>query len=58
MSSSERSTRQVLTQRLVAELFVAAAILAFEDAQVVRLPEERASQWKQSGRIEALRGRQ
>jgi len=29
MSSSERSTRQVLTQRLVAELFVAAAILAW-----------------------------
>jgi acetyl/propionyl-CoA carboxylase alpha subunit len=36
---------------------IAAAILAFEDAQKVSLPEERASQWKQSGRLDALRGR-
>jgi acetyl-CoA carboxylase biotin carboxylase subunit len=36
---------------------IAAAILAFADAQKVSLPEEKASQWKQSGRLDALRGR-
>jgi acetyl-CoA carboxylase biotin carboxylase subunit len=36
---------------------IAAAILAFEDAQKVSLPEDKASHWKQSGRLDALRGR-
>jgi acetyl-CoA carboxylase biotin carboxylase subunit len=36
---------------------IAAAIMAFEDAQKVRLPEETKSRWRQSGRLEALRGR-
>jgi acetyl-CoA carboxylase biotin carboxylase subunit len=36
---------------------IAAAIMAFEDAQNVRLPEETESRWKISGRLEALRGR-
>ena len=36
---------------------VAAAILAFEDAQNVRLPEETASRWRQAGALEAMRGR-
>jgi len=36
---------------------VAAAILAFEDAQNVRLPEETVSRWRQAARIEAMRGR-
>ncbi len=36
---------------------IAAAILAFEDAQKVSPPEEKVSQWKQSGRLDALRGR-
>ena len=33
----------------------AAAIMAFEDAQRVKLPHEGESQWKQAGRREALR---
>ncbi|MEA2237044.1 MAG: acetyl-CoA carboxylase, biotin carboxylase subunit [Thermoanaerobaculia bacterium] len=36
---------------------IAAAIMAFEDAQKVSLPEETTSRWKQSGRLDALRGR-
>jgi acetyl-CoA carboxylase biotin carboxylase subunit len=36
---------------------IGAAIMAFEDAQKVRLPEETESRWKQAGRIDALRGR-
>ncbi|MEA2166689.1 MAG: acetyl-CoA carboxylase, biotin carboxylase subunit [Thermoanaerobaculia bacterium] len=36
---------------------IAAAILAYEDSQNVRLPEETASRWKQLGRADALRGR-
>jgi acetyl-CoA carboxylase biotin carboxylase subunit len=36
---------------------IAAAIMAFEDSQDVRLPEETTSRWKQYGRIDALRGR-
>jgi len=40
-----------------AAALIAAAIMAFEDAQNVRLPEETESRWKQSGRLEALRGR-
>ena len=36
---------------------IAAAILAFEDAQNVLLPEETDSRWKQIGRLDALRGR-
>jgi acetyl/propionyl-CoA carboxylase alpha subunit len=36
---------------------VAAAILAFEDAQNVRLPQESESRWREAGRLEALRGR-
>ena len=36
---------------------IAAAILAFEDSQNVRLPEETTSRWKQQGRADALRGR-
>jgi len=36
---------------------MAAAILAFEDAQNVRLPDEADSRWKQAGRLDALRGR-
>ncbi len=36
---------------------IAAAILAFEDAQKVSLPEEKVSRWKQSGRMDALRVR-
>jgi acetyl-CoA carboxylase biotin carboxylase subunit len=36
---------------------IAAAIMAFEDAQKVSLPEESTSRWKQSGRLDALRGR-
>jgi len=35
----------------------AAAIIAFEDAQNVRLPEETVSRWRQAARIEAMRGR-
>ncbi|HEX3581858.1 MAG TPA: acetyl-CoA carboxylase biotin carboxylase subunit [Thermoanaerobaculia bacterium] len=33
----------------------AAAIMAFEDAQRVKLPEDGASRWKEAGRREALR---
>jgi acetyl-CoA carboxylase biotin carboxylase subunit len=33
----------------------AAAIMAFEEAQQVQLPEERDSAWKRTGRIEGLR---
>jgi acetyl-CoA carboxylase biotin carboxylase subunit len=36
---------------------VAAAIIAFEDAQNVRLPEETVSRWRQAARIEAMRWR-
>jgi acetyl-CoA carboxylase biotin carboxylase subunit len=36
---------------------IVAAIMAFEDAQKVSLPEESTSRWKQSGRLDALRGR-
>jgi len=36
---------------------VAAAIIAFEDAQNVRLPDETVSRWRQAARIEAMRGR-
>jgi acetyl-CoA carboxylase biotin carboxylase subunit len=36
---------------------VAAAIIAFEDAQNVRLPEESVSRWRQAARTEAMRGR-
>jgi len=36
---------------------IAAAIMAFEDAQNVRLPEETDSRWRQAGRFEGLRGR-
>jgi acetyl-CoA carboxylase biotin carboxylase subunit len=35
----------------------AAAILAFEESQQVRLPEETESAWKAMGRLDALRGR-
>ena len=35
----------------------AAAIIAFEEAQNVRLPEETTSRWRQAARIEATRGR-
>ncbi len=36
---------------------IAAAIMAFEESQNVRLPEETESRWRQAGRLEALRGR-
>ena len=36
---------------------LAAAIFAFEESQSIRLPEEKDSQWKRSGRLEAMRGR-
>jgi acetyl-CoA carboxylase biotin carboxylase subunit len=36
---------------------IAAAIMAFEDSQNVRLPEETDSRWRQAGRLDALRGR-
>jgi len=36
---------------------VAAAILAFEETQQVRLPEETDSPWKHAGRAEIMRGR-
>lgn len=35
---------------------IAAAIMAFEESQDVRIPEERDSLWKRAGRIEALGG--
>ncbi|MEO6487519.1 MAG: acetyl-CoA carboxylase biotin carboxylase subunit [Thermoanaerobaculia bacterium] len=35
---------------------VAAAILAFEESQRVRLPEQTDSSWKRTARLEALRG--
>jgi acetyl-CoA carboxylase biotin carboxylase subunit len=35
---------------------IAAAVLAFEESQNVKLPEERESAWKRAGRIEAMRG--
>jgi len=35
----------------------AAAIMAFEESQQVRLPEESESAWKAAGRLDALRGR-
>jgi acetyl-CoA carboxylase biotin carboxylase subunit len=35
----------------------AAAILAFEESQLVRLPEQNDWRWKQAGRIEALKDR-
>ena len=35
----------------------AAAILAFEQAQNVKLPEDAPSRWRDAGRVEALRGR-
>jgi acetyl-CoA carboxylase biotin carboxylase subunit len=37
---------------------ITAAIMAFEDSQNVRLPEETDSRWRQLGRLEALRGRE
>ncbi|MGA8809120.1 MAG: acetyl-CoA carboxylase biotin carboxylase subunit [Thermoanaerobaculia bacterium] len=37
--------------------FAAAVIIAFENAQNVRLPEETVSRWRQAARIEAMRGR-
>ena len=43
--------------RHVEAAIAAAAIMAFEDAQRVRLPNESASSWKDAGRIEALRGK-
>jgi acetyl-CoA carboxylase biotin carboxylase subunit len=36
---------------------VAAAILAFEESQKVRLPEQDGSTWRQAGRLEALKDR-
>lgn len=36
---------------------ITAAIMAFEDAQKVRLPEEAESRWRQAGRLDAMRGR-
>ena len=37
---------------------ITAAIMAFKDAQNVRLPEETDSRWRQLGRLDALRGRE
>ena len=34
----------------------AAAIMVFEEAQRIQLPEERESTWKRTGRLESLRG--
>jgi acetyl-CoA carboxylase biotin carboxylase subunit len=36
---------------------IAAAIMAFEESQTVSLPEETDSRWRQTGRLEAMRGR-
>jgi acetyl-CoA carboxylase biotin carboxylase subunit len=36
---------------------VAAAILAFEESQNVKLPEDGPSNWRETGRLEAMRGR-
>ncbi|MCU1350695.1 MAG: pyruvate carboxylase subunit [Acidobacteria bacterium] len=47
----------VANEEHVEAAIVAAAILAFEETQQVRLPEERDSQWRQAGRLEAMRGR-
>jgi acetyl-CoA carboxylase biotin carboxylase subunit len=35
----------------------AAAIIAFEDSQQVKLPEDSDSRWRHAGRVEGLRGR-
>ena len=35
---------------------ITAAIMAFEDAQLVRLPEDGPSKWREAGRRESLRG--
>lgn len=48
----ERHTRDGATSDAA---IAAAAIMAFEDAQRVKLPEGGESQWKQTGRREALR---
>jgi acetyl-CoA carboxylase biotin carboxylase subunit len=36
---------------------IAAAIMAFEESQNVKLPDDGPSRWREAGRIEAMRGR-
>ncbi len=41
----------------VGAAIIAAAIMAFEESQNVKLPDDGASKWREAGRIEAMRGR-
>jgi acetyl-CoA carboxylase, biotin carboxylase subunit len=43
--------------RLVEAAIVAAAIMAFEESQNVKLPQDGPSRWREAGRAEAMRGR-
>jgi acetyl-CoA carboxylase biotin carboxylase subunit len=43
--------------RRVDEAIIAAAILAFEESQNVKLPLDGPSKWRAAGRLEAMRGR-
>jgi acetyl-CoA carboxylase biotin carboxylase subunit len=44
-------------QEHVDAAIIAAAIMAFEESQNVKLPAEGPSKWRDAGRIEAMRGR-
>jgi acetyl-CoA carboxylase biotin carboxylase subunit len=48
-------TRERGTNGHVDAAIAAAAILAFEESQQVRLPEDQKSAWRQAGRLESLR---
>jgi acetyl-CoA carboxylase biotin carboxylase subunit len=48
-------TKERGADRDVEAAIAAAAILAFEESQLVRLPEQNDSPWKRAGRIEALK---
>ena len=43
--------------RLILALVLAAAILAFEESQNVKLPEDGPSRWRDVAREESVRGR-
>jgi acetyl-CoA carboxylase biotin carboxylase subunit len=45
------------SDHVVDAAIIAAAIMAFEQAQTVKLPDAGPSRWRDAGRVEALRGR-
>jgi 3-methylcrotonyl-CoA carboxylase alpha subunit len=57
----DRNLSQLMKERSgngeVAAAIAAAAILAFEESQQVRLPDQDDSPWKRAGRAEALKDR-